>query len=286
VKPPLSFYGGKQRIASKIVPYIHEIPHTVYVEPFCGGASVLFEKGYPSVTNNDHYREVINDLNEALITFYRVGKTRPDELNTKIQATLHSRADYKKACNIVKDYEEHDELSIAWAVWVGFNQSFAYRIGGGWSIGCDSENHSHTTQNKKLRLPEQLKRLEQTYIECDDALKIIKRWDSPNTLFYCDPPYINTNLGHYHGYTENDYKDLLEALSSIQGSFILSGYPNDLTPKEWRYVDFTAQMSAANGKHREKLDTTRIERLWIKDNSKDESEPLSFDVNKQESLFL
>jgi DNA adenine methylase len=285
VKPPLSFYGGKQRIASKIVPYIHEIPHTVYVEPFCGGAALLFAKGRPNVASTD-YREVINDLNQELITFYRVAKENPEALNKKIQATLHSRADYKKACNIVKNYEEHDELSIAWAVWVDLNQSFANQFGNGWRIEVCSQSRPFVITNKKLRLPEQLKRLEQTYIECDDAIKIIKRWDSPNTLFYCDPPYINTNLGHYDGYTENDYKDLLEALSSIEGSFILSGYPNDLTPKEWRYVDFTARMSAANGKHREKLDTTRIERLWIKDNSKDESVPLSFEVNKQENLFL
>ena len=284
MKPPLSFYGGKQRIASKIVPYIHEIPHSVYVEPFCGGAALLFEKGRPNVASTD-YREVINDLNEALITFYRVGKTRPDELNAKIQATLHSRADYKRACNIVKNCQEYDELTIAWAVWIGFNQGFANIMGSGWRIEVCSESRPFVITNKKDRLPEQLKRLEQCYIECDDALAIIKRWDSKNTLFYLDPPYVNTNLGHYDGYTENDYKDLLALLSTIEGSFILSGYPNEFVPSEWRYVDFEARMSAANGRHRERLDTTRIERLWIVDKNKNNIEPLSFEIDKQESLF-
>ena len=59
MKPPISYYGGKQRMASKIIPLIP--PHTVYVEPFAGGAAILFNKPWPSVTNRDHYREIIND---------------------------------------------------------------------------------------------------------------------------------------------------------------------------------------------------------------------------------
>lgn len=59
MKPPFSYYGGKQRIASKIVPLLP--PHTVYVEPFAGGAAVFFEKGRPETGNKSAYREVLNN---------------------------------------------------------------------------------------------------------------------------------------------------------------------------------------------------------------------------------
>lgn len=47
----ISYYGGKQRLASKIIQYIP--PHTVYVEPFCGGCAVMFKKGLPEIKNSE-----------------------------------------------------------------------------------------------------------------------------------------------------------------------------------------------------------------------------------------
>jgi len=58
VKPLLSYYGGKQRIASRILAEIEQIPHTVYVEPFAGGATLLFAKPVRIVSNDDHCWQV------------------------------------------------------------------------------------------------------------------------------------------------------------------------------------------------------------------------------------
>ena len=69
MKTPISYYGGKARIASQIVPHIMAIPHTVYVEPFFGGGAVLYAKGKIDRGNSDYYREAVNDLNKQLITF-------------------------------------------------------------------------------------------------------------------------------------------------------------------------------------------------------------------------
>ena len=68
-KPATSYYGGKQRMAHNVIPLLPK--HTVYVEPFCGGATIMFKKPWPAVSNRDHYREVINDHDERLINFYR-----------------------------------------------------------------------------------------------------------------------------------------------------------------------------------------------------------------------
>lgn len=77
MKPLLSYYGGKQRLVSKILPYIEAIPHTLYAEPFCGGAALLFAKPKRIVTNTDFYREAINDINKLVTNFYRVAIKNP-----------------------------------------------------------------------------------------------------------------------------------------------------------------------------------------------------------------
>ncbi len=62
-----------------ILPLLESIPHTVYVEPFAGGAALLFAKERRKITDKSHYREVINDTNNLVVNFYRVAKLRHDE---------------------------------------------------------------------------------------------------------------------------------------------------------------------------------------------------------------
>jgi thymidylate synthase len=52
--------------------------------------------------------------------------------------------------------------------------------------------------------------------------------DTPETFFYIDPPYVGANQGHYGGYTQEYFDELLEMLSKIKGKFILSSYPNKI----------------------------------------------------------
>lgn len=265
MRPLISYYGGKQRLASKIVPLLP--PHTVYVEPFAGGASVLFAKGKPPVTNHHHYREVINDTLGNLVTLYRVAKLQPDALFAQIDATLFARSEYDRAVSIYKEPDGHDDVTVAWATYVAVMQAFANVPGGGWAMQVKAQNNAETWQNRMTRLPEQLDRLKDIYVEQDDALNVIKRWDSPQTVFYCDPPYPDTTQGHYSGYTQDDFDALLETLGNCKGSFVLSCYPNDAVPNEWKRVDFTARMSASNGRSRTEHKTTRTECVWVVDRS-------------------
>ncbi|MFM6248498.1 MAG: DNA adenine methylase, partial [Dolichospermum sp.] len=99
--------------------------------------------------------------------------------------------------------------------------------------------------NRKLQLPEILDRIKDIHVSCEDAIKCIQRWDSPQTLFYCDPPYLGTDLGHYKGYTLDEFKLLCETLDNIQGSYVLSNYPQEIEPQSVRQkVEIEAVMSA------------------------------------------
>jgi DNA adenine methylase len=258
VRQPFSYYGGKQKIVRHILPIVESIPHTVFGEPFCGGASVLFAKEPRAVGNGDHYREFINDANEWVTTFYRVGKREPDDLIQLIDETLYSEADHLKAKNILKNSQDHNELMIAWAFYVQANMSFAHIVLRGWGTGVKSESGQKTWDNRKATLPEALNRLSRVAISCGDALSCLKRWDSPQTLFYIDPPYPNTSQGHYEGYSLNDYRQLCDTLDNIKGSYILSNYACDVTPKSVSQSISIETLCSASGKGKTNIDRSQM----------------------------
>lgn len=245
---------------------------------------MLFAKPYLHTGNNHNYREVINVVNDDLITMYRVAKEQPEQFFARIDATLYSQSEHKKARKILKERTSNDPLDIAWAVYLQCNMSFSNCMFTSWGTSVKTRNMAITFNNHKARLKAILERIAQTYISNEDAIACIKRWDSPQTLFYIDPPYIDTNQGHYAGYTREDFIDLIDTLKNIKGSFVLSCYPNDVVPADWTRVDFAATMSATNTKtvKRKDLDKKRTESIWIKDSNC--QDPYILDLYKKQRL--
>ena len=197
MKPPFSYYGGKQRMAHNIIPLIPK--HTVYVEPFCGGATILFQKPWPNVTNSNQYREVINDTNKHIVNFFRVlqDKEKAEKLCHMLSVTLYSEDEHKRAKNL----DDGDDVQQAWSWFVNVNCSFSNNVGRGWGRAVYGRNEAFSFINKCTRLIEYIERMRCVTVCCQDALKVIEQFDSPQTFFYCDPPYPNTDQGHYKGYT-------------------------------------------------------------------------------------
>lgn len=218
LKTPITYYGGKLNLLKEILPLIPE--HRIYTEAFFGGGAVFFAKS-PSEA------EVINDTNNLAINFYEVIKTDFDALKKKIEATLFSRATYTVALSIYRMPHLFNKLQQAWAFYVGTNMGFSCQIG---SWGYDKySKRVKAFQNKKLAFDESVyKRLENTQVENIDACKVIQNRDTDDAFHYVDPPYVDSNQGHYGGYTENNYKELLETLSNIKGKFLLSSYPSGI----------------------------------------------------------
>jgi DNA adenine methylase len=223
MKPPLTYFGGKQKLAKYILPLIPK--HNLYCEPFFGGGAIYFIKAPSEI-------EVINDSNGDLINFYRVVTKHFKKLQKEIKATLHAR-EYHQAAKVVLGYPKlFNSVKRAWAIWVLANESYASRLDSDW--GYDRKRN---TSARRLHYKREsfsiayAKRLEQTEIENTDALKIIETRDSKRSFFYCDPPYFNAGMGHYNAYTEQDFENLLKLLSSIKGKFLLSSYPTELLNK-------------------------------------------------------
>jgi DNA adenine methylase len=209
MKSLFSYYGGKQRISCHIVPFIRQISHSVYVEPFCGGAAMLFAKDWIIPNNHDDYREILNDTNEEIINLYRVCQTQQEEFLHLIQFTPYSEREYEKARSITKDPQKYDELWRAWAFYVNISQSFSNQLNKRWSKSVKGSNKAAVWNNKKGYLPQIMERLSSVHLSCCDALECIKDWDSPQTLFYLDPPYPKADQGHYGGYAQEDFEALI-----------------------------------------------------------------------------
>lgn len=217
-KTPITWYGGKQMMLKHILPIIPS--HRIYVESFFGGGAVFFAKEPVKC-------EVINDLNKEAINFYQVCANKFPQLQREVTSTLHSHSAFKDAKIIYTHPHLFDPVKRAWAFHTTVIQSFSSNTS---TFAFDRQGTTRLkVHNKRLQFTEELKqRLENVTVECDDALKVINRYDTPDTFHYVDPPYFNSNCGHYAGYTENDFKLLLERLSTVQGKFLLSSYPSDL----------------------------------------------------------
>ncbi len=120
MRTPLTYYGGKQRLAARIVGLMP--PHDVYLEPFAGGAAVLFAKPRAA-------RETLNDLDGRVVRFWRVLRDRPEEFARAVALTPYSRREWE-ACRTGVDVDNDVEASRRFLVWV--DQSFS-REGTGWS---------------------------------------------------------------------------------------------------------------------------------------------------------
>lgn len=244
MKTPISYYGGKQNLISTIIPLIP--PHDTYVEPFVGGGAVFWAKTKSSV-------EVINDYNRELINFYEVVQNEFVELEKMIRISLHSRSLHNDATVIYNNPHMFSRIKRAWAVWVLAAQSFSAMLDGSWGY----DKLKGTTSKKITVKRDQFSidyaiRLQNVQIECADALRIINARDYDKAFFYCDPPYFNSDCGHYDGYTQDDFEALLKSLGGLSGKFLMSSYPSDVLAqytreKGWHNRQIEQAVSVANG---------------------------------------
>lgn len=220
MKTPITYYGGKQSILKHILPLIPS--HNLYTEAFCGGAAVLFAKRPVDA-------EIINDLNMDLTTFYWMAKVCYPELKAEIDKTLHSRDMHVHAAHILNYPQFFGSAQRAWAVWALSKMSFASMLDG--TFGYDfSGGMPKKLFNAKEEFTEHLcARLERVTIENRDALEVIDTYDRSDAFHFVDPPYINSDCGHYEGsFNEQNMEDLLKLLEAIQGKFMLTMFPFDM----------------------------------------------------------
>lgn len=246
LKTPTSYYGGKQNLVRTILPLMPK--HTTYIEPFVGGGAIFWAKPKSEV-------EVINDTNREMINFYEVVQNEFVELEKMIRISLHSRSLHNDASVIYNNPHMFPRINRAWAVWVLAAQSFSSMLDGSWGYDRIKGTTSQKITNKREGFTEEYAiRIQNVQIECTDALRVIRARDHADAFAYCDPPYYNSDCGHYDGYSIEDFEELLRTLSKLEGKFLLSSYPSEILKRYtkengWftKSIDQTVSVANATG---------------------------------------
>jgi DNA adenine methylase len=248
LRPPVSYWGGRQLLLPKILPIIPQ--HEKYVEPFVGGGAVYWSKEPSKI-------EVINDLDGFVGNFYDVCKQRYNSLEKLIKSSKFSRLNHDQACIIRQHPELFGRVKRAWSFYFLANTSMFSILGNPMNMSNTSSKPVTIFNNKVNRFTDDFEnRLKNTFIESRDALYVLTRHDSSDAFHFIDPPYYNADMGHYAGYSLDDFKALLDVCAKLEGKFLLTCYPSDTIDEyaqkyNWIVEQHDMQLSAgAKGKRK------------------------------------
>ena len=255
------WYGGKFSHLDWLMPLLPRCHH--YCEPFAGSAAVLLNRAPSAI-------ETYNDLDGEIVNFFRVLRDNGDELTRAIGLTPFSREEFSIACTLdptASPLERARRFYIrARQVRTGLAQTASI---GRWA-NCKTTSRSGMSGviSRWLGgvrfLPDIVERLVRVQIENRPAVDVIRLYDSIDTLFYCDPPYVHSTRGDAKAYkyemTDLQHRELADALSAARGRVAFSNYDcellNQLYPApKWRKHRCSPRTNhATKGK--------RVEVLW------------------------
>lgn len=261
-RPVLRWHGGKWKLAPWVLTAFS--PHRVYVEPYCGAASVLMRKPRS-------YGEVINDLDGEVVGVFRVLQDPESAalLREKLRVTPFAREEFELSYQPAADPLEQARRMIARS-FMGFG-SAAHNSDHRTGFRANSNRSGTTPVQDWMHYPEMLtaftERLRGVVIEHRHAFDVIRQHDGAKTLHYVDPPYPHatrrfkarlTGQVYRHEMTDDDHRELAEVLRSLRGMVVLSGYACPLYDEElfpdWQRVTRAHHADGARD---------RVEVLWL-----------------------
>jgi DNA adenine methylase len=256
------WYGGKYSHLDWLLPLLPKTTH--FCEPFGGSAAVLINREPSPV-------ETYNDIDGDVVNFFRVLRDKKDDLIEKIGLTPFSYEEYVKAI-AEKGNKNLPDVERARLFYIRARQS---RTGLAQGATAGRWAYCRLTSRAEMAgavsrwlgavkdLPLIAQRLLRVQIENRPAIDVIKRYDSAETLFYCDPPYPHECRGDIHAYgyemSDKEHRDLAEILNSVKGKVALSSYRCKLMDElygNWKRIDDGEKMCHS-------IKKLRKEALWV-----------------------
>jgi DNA adenine methylase len=256
------WYGGKFSHLDWLLPMLPEAHH--YCEPFAGSAAVLLNRDPSPV-------ETYNDIDGEVANFFRMLRDQGAELERAIALTPFSREEFHRA--IVGSATEVSDLERARRFYIKARQT---RTGlaqtatlGRWANCKDTSRAGMSGVVSRWlggieALPEIAARLLRVQIENRPAVDVVKLYDSPRTLFYCDPPYLHATRGDAKAYgfemDEREHREFAVAVNECEAMVALSGYDHPLMDELFPAGRWWKTLGADKVNHSTK--GTRQEGLW------------------------
>lgn len=232
-RPIMRYHGGKWKLAPWVLQ--HFPPHTTYTEAFGGAGSVLLRKVASPV-------EIYNDLDERIVRLFRVlrDSSKAAELIRQLELTPYSRAEHDLSYEATDDDLEHARRVIVRSMFGHGSRGATSAHRTGFRVARrDAFTAPMDWQNYPPALRYVVTRLKAVTVECDDAAKVLKRYDAPDALHFVDPPYVlatrskgGASAGwqrtYAHEMTDEQHEQLAAELHALQGMVVLCGYPSSM----------------------------------------------------------
>lgn len=279
-KTPLIYRGGKSSLATWIINYFP--PHKVFIDVFGGGAAISLAKSPSGV-------DVYNDIGDVS-RFFEVLRNYGDEVYQFLTFYPFSREAFYYAFKQKKvmeatvfpswDIAEYEVVNapykVRWAAYyyITILQSFRHEEEDNTWVMSKGVNLANSFASHVDAFPEIIDRLRNVVIEHKDFLELIEQYDSSDTLFYCDPPYLpdtwTSGKSYKHEMTREQHASFLETIIKIKGQCVISGYPstmyNMFLSKENGF--YTVEKTRLQGiKNSNQDGSNRTEVLWIKEHN-------------------
>ena len=252
-RPVLRYHGGKWKIAPWVISFFP--PHSTYVEPFGGSASVLIRKEPAN-------HEVYNDLDDELVNMFQVLRTRGKQLLKQLRMTPFSRTEFNNCFlpsgNQIERARKAIFRSMAGYGTAGFNRQTGFST----AAKGRSGGRQHEWNRLPDALPAVIERFKKVVIENRPAIDVMTYHDSADTLHYLDPPYMfctrDSGSDYKHELTDDGHRELCECALSLQGAVIISGYDTPLYRKMFRGWKRHTRVTHCQSNEE------RTECLWVK----------------------
>jgi DNA adenine methylase len=248
-----SYPGSKWRLAPRYQRYFPR--HRFFVDVF-GGSAAMISRQAPRVV------ETYNDLDTSVYLVFAAVKdpTACEEVLRLLESTSNDREQYR-ACKAVLADPNESSVRRAWAFLVAGTIGFSGHpaLANGWT---QSEMQRRDLRNLPAKVRWWHDRLQGVCLENRPWQEIVEARDSPDTFFFCDPPYppgvLRSSAGQYyqHRMGLRAHVELIEKLRTIRGRALLCGYNH---PKYtellfyWRKLTFQTRetMSGKAGRRQE-----------------------------------
>lgn len=181
-----------------------------------GGAAVLFAK-------ERSRREIINDLDENLINFWRVVRNRHDELINSFRYTLASRKVFDEYKAIYRNGTYTDDIQRAHIFY--YLNSLAFSgdmLHPSFGVRRRADPNLFYPKRIKESIENAYERIQHAIIECADFATIFKSYDNDDALFYIDPPYHNAKQYAVGAFREERYQELADLCRNLKGKFLMT----------------------------------------------------------------
>lgn len=208
--PIVPWIGGKRRLADRLIPLFPN--HSCYVEVFCGGAALYFLKPYQSDV------EILNDINGDLIALYRVVQNHLEEFVRQFKWAISSRQIFE--WHKMTRPETLTDIQRAARFYYLQQHAFGGKVAG--------QNYGTAATGNPInlcRIEETLSaahlRLAGTNVENLPWYECMERYDRPETFFYCDPPYWQTE-GYGVPFDFGNYEHMASMMKAAKGKVMVS----------------------------------------------------------------